>query len=58
MNEFTLRAVKIIRNQTGLGLMECKEAFDKTHSIKGAIDLLRTTFRNKYCLLRYDGQII
>lgn len=41
MNEFYLRALQAIRNQTYVGLHECKVAFDKTHSIKGAIDYIR-----------------
>lgn len=57
MNEFLMRAVKIIRSQTGAGLYEAKLAFEQTHSVKGAINQLKcqpwmSTSKS------YDGQII
>ena len=57
MNEFLMRAIKIIRNQTGRGMYECKIAFEQTHSIKGAIDQLKHQPR-PLMHKSYDGQVI
>ena len=57
MNEFLFRILKIIRSQTGAGLYDAKLAFEQTHSIKGAIDLIRNQPR-KRIRKTYDGQVI
>ena len=57
MNEFLFRILKIIRSQTGAGFRDCKFAFEQTHSIKGAIDLIRNQPR-KVIRKTYDGQDI
>ena len=57
MNEFLFRIFKIIRSQTGAGFRDCKFAFEQTHSIKGAINLIRNQPR-KVIRKTYDGQVI
>ena len=43
MNIFLNRALLIIKSQTGAELLECKIAFDRTHSIKAAIAYIKYT---------------
>lgn len=41
MNIFLYRALNIIKEQTGANINECKIAFDKTRSVKSAIQYIR-----------------
>lgn len=41
MNAFLNRALLQIKEQTGVDMLICKIAFDKTHSINGAIKYIR-----------------
>jgi translation elongation factor EF-Ts len=56
MNTFLYRVYTIIRSQTGAGMYECKKAFEKTRSIKGAIDYLKCV--NRETKILFDGQVL
>lgn len=56
MNAFLNKVYSVIHSQTGAGMYECKEAFEKTRSIKGAINYLNCV--NRKTKILFDGQVL